>query len=170
MHSIVDEDKDSGGSTAASVKKMVLTMCMKSAPNGVIASYVTARGITCICVHARIMGARQVFAMWMIVTIPGICAGRPDRPGRSAQTRMQSMARATTRQRQYDESMFSARLAEALRRHRVAVRTTCTSSSVMRNITDQLARLASRESKDNSSNEDVLDRHGRRGLECPPRC
>jgi hypothetical protein len=49
------------------------------------------------------------------VTIPGTRAGRPDRPGQATQTKTQSMAREATRQKQYDESMFSARLAEALR-------------------------------------------------------
>jgi Chromo (CHRromatin Organisation MOdifier) domain len=49
------------------------------------------------------------------VTIPGTRAGRPDRPGQTVQTRMRSTTHAATRQRQYDESTFSARLAEALR-------------------------------------------------------
>jgi hypothetical protein len=73
------------------------------------------------------------------VTIPGRCIGRPDRPGRATQTKTRDTAHAATRQRRYDESTFSARLAEALRRHGVAVRTARTSSSVMRDITDQLA-------------------------------
>jgi hypothetical protein len=75
MHSIVDEGKDSGGSTVASVKKMVLTTCMKSAPNGAIVSYVTVRGITHICAHAHIMGARPVSVMWMMaIAISAVAA------------------------------------------------------------------------------------------------
>jgi hypothetical protein len=72
------------------------------------------------------------------------------------------------RQKRYDESTFSARLAEVLRRHRVAVRTARTSSSVMSDITDQLARLVSTGSKSNSD-EDVPVRHGPHGPERPPR-
>jgi hypothetical protein len=102
------------------------------------------------------------------VTIPGRRAGRPDRPGQATQTKTQSTAREATRQRRYDESTFSARLAEVLRRHGVAVRTTRTSSSMMSDITDQLARLASKTSKSNSD-EDVPVRHGLRGPEHPPR-
>jgi hypothetical protein len=78
------------------------------------------------------------------------------------------MARTAMRQKRYDESTFSARLAEALRRHGTAVRTARTSSSMMRDITDQLARLTSKEDK-SSSNEDVPARHGTRGPERPPR-
>jgi hypothetical protein len=75
MHSIVDEGKDSGGSTAASVKRMALTMCMKSAPNGVIVSYVTVRGITRICARAHIMDAQQASATWMMaIAISAIVA------------------------------------------------------------------------------------------------
>jgi hypothetical protein len=93
------------------------------------------------------------------VTIPRIRTGWPDRPGRTAQMKTQRAAHTTTRQQRYNEGTFSARLAEALRQHGAAVRTACTSLSVMRNITDQLARLASKEVKD-SSNEDVPARHG----------
>jgi hypothetical protein len=106
--------------------------------------------------------------LFIHVTIPGKRAGRPDRPGRTAQTKTQNAARAATRQRQYEESTFSARLAEALRQHRMAVRTDCTSSSVMRDITDQLAQLVSKEGK-SSSNEDVPAWHGPCGPERPPR-
>jgi hypothetical protein len=102
------------------------------------------------------------------VTIPGIRAGRPDRPGQATQTKTRGTARTTMRQKRYDESTFSARLAEALRRHGVAVRTARTSSSVMRDITDQLARLASTGGKSNSD-EDVPARHGPHGPERPPR-
>jgi hypothetical protein len=102
------------------------------------------------------------------ITIPGRRAGRPDRPEQMIPTRGRSMARAATRQKQYDENTFSAHLAKALRRHGVTVRTTRTSSSVMRDITDQLARLASREGK-SSGNKDVPARHGLCGPECPPR-
>jgi hypothetical protein len=70
-----------------------------------------------------------------------------------------------TQQKQYNESTFSARLAEALRQHGVAVHMTRTSSFVMRDITDQLARLIS---KDNSSNEDVPAQHGPGGPVRPP--
>jgi hypothetical protein len=73
------------------------------------------------------------------VTVLGRRASRPNHPGRATQTKTRDTARAAMRQKQYDESTFSARLAEALRRHRVAVRTARTSSSVMRDITDQLA-------------------------------
>jgi hypothetical protein len=72
------------------------------------------------------------------------------------------------RQKRYNETTFSARLAEALRRHGVAVRMARTSSSVMEGITDQLARLASTGSKSNSD-EDVPARHGPCGPERPPR-
>jgi hypothetical protein len=102
------------------------------------------------------------------VTIPGIRAGRPDRPGQAVQTKTRSTARMATRQRRYDENTFSARLAEALRRHGTVVRTACTSLSVMRDIMDQLARLASKGSK-SSDNEDIPDQHGPRGPERPPR-
>jgi hypothetical protein len=102
------------------------------------------------------------------VMIPGRRAGRPDRPGQATQTKTRSTACEATRQKQYDESTFSARLAEALRQHGVAVRTTRTSLSMMSDITDQLARLASKTSK-SSSDEDVLARHGLHSLERPPR-
>jgi Reverse transcriptase (RNA-dependent DNA polymerase) len=102
------------------------------------------------------------------VTIPGIRAGRPDRPGRAMQTKTRSTVRTTERQRRYNESTFSARLAEALRRHGVAVRTARTSSSVMDAITNQLARFADTGSK-SSSDEDVPARHGPHGPERPPR-
>jgi hypothetical protein len=102
------------------------------------------------------------------VTVPGGRTGQPDRPGRAAQTKTQRSARTAIRQKQYDESMFSACLAEALRQHGVAVRTARTSSSVMRDITDQLVRLASTGSKSNSD-EDVPARHGPCGPERPPR-
>jgi hypothetical protein len=72
------------------------------------------------------------------------------------------------RQKRYDESTFSARLAEALRRHGVAVRMARTSSSVMSDIMDQLARLASTGSKSNSD-KDVPARHGPCSPERPPR-
>jgi Reverse transcriptase (RNA-dependent DNA polymerase) len=48
------------------------------------------------------------------VTIPGIRAGRPDRPGRATQTKTRSTAHAAIRQKRYDESTFSVRLTEAL--------------------------------------------------------
>jgi hypothetical protein len=70
------------------------------------------------------------------VTIARKRTGRTNHPER---TTMQGMARTAARQKRHDESTFSARLAEALRRHRVAVRTTRTSSSMMRDIMDQLA-------------------------------
>jgi hypothetical protein len=73
------------------------------------------------------------------VTIPQKRAGQPDCPERTELGRTRSTARVTTRQRQYDESTFLAQLAEVLRRHGMAVRTTRTSSSMMRDITDQLA-------------------------------
>jgi hypothetical protein len=101
------------------------------------------------------------------VMIPGICASRPDRPGRATQTKMWGTARTAVRQKRYDESTFSARLAKVLRRHGTAVHTARTSSSVMRGITDQLARLASKDSR-SSSNEDVPARHGPCGPERPP--
>jgi hypothetical protein len=103
-----------------------------------------------------------------IVTVPGTRAGRPDRPGQTTQTKTRDMARAIARQRRYDKSTFSARLAEALRQHGMAVRTARTSSSVMRDITDQLARLASKTSE-NNSDEDVPARHKSSGPERPPR-
>jgi hypothetical protein len=102
------------------------------------------------------------------VTIPGIRAGRPDRPGQATQTKTRGTARTAMRQKRYDESTFSARLAEALRRHGVAVRTARTSSSVIRDITDQLARHTSTGRKSNSD-EDVRARHGPHGPERPPR-
>jgi Chromo (CHRromatin Organisation MOdifier) domain len=101
------------------------------------------------------------------VMIPGMRAAWPNRPGRAIQTKTWSTARAATRQRQYNESTFSARLAEALRRHGMAVRMARTSSSVMGDITDQLVRLASTGSKSNSD-EDIPVWHGPRGLERPP--
>jgi hypothetical protein len=101
------------------------------------------------------------------VTIPQRRAGRPDRPERTVLTKTRSMARVATRQRQYDTNMFSACLAEALRRHGVAVCMTRTSSSVIRDITDQLARLVSKGNK-SSSNEDVPARHSLCGPERPP--
>jgi Retrotransposon gag protein len=58
---------------------------------------------------------RKYLTKKAIVTIPGICAGQPDRPGRAVQTKTRDTIRAATQQRQYNESMFSARLAEALR-------------------------------------------------------
>jgi Chromo (CHRromatin Organisation MOdifier) domain len=70
------------------------------------------------------------------VTIPQRCAGPPDHPKR---TKTRSTTRVTTRQKRYDESTFLAQLAEALRRHGAAVHTARTSSSVMRDIMDQLA-------------------------------
>jgi hypothetical protein len=39
----------------------------------------------------------------------------------------------------------------------------------MNDITDQLVRLASKMSK-NNSDEDILVRHGPHGPECPPQC
>jgi hypothetical protein len=63
--------------------------------------------------------------------------------------------------------MFLARLAKALRRHGMAVRTTRTSSSVMRDITDQLTRLVSKEDE-NSSDEDIPAWHGLCSPERPP--
>jgi hypothetical protein len=72
------------------------------------------------------------------VTIPGIRASQPNCPRRSIQTKTRNTAHAAIRQRRYDESTFSARLAEALQQHGMAVRTARTSSSVMRDITDQL--------------------------------
>jgi hypothetical protein len=103
------------------------------------------------------------------VMIPRRHAGRPDRPRRATQTKTRSTAREATRQRQYNESMSSAHLAEALRRHGVAVCTTRTSSSMMSDITDQLAQLMSKTSK-SSSDEDIPVRHGPRGPERPPQC
>jgi hypothetical protein len=55
--------------------------------------------------------------------IPGIRAGRPNHPELATQTKTRDTARMATRQQRYDENTFSARLAEALRRHGVAVRT-----------------------------------------------
>jgi hypothetical protein len=50
--------------------------------------------------------------LWLLdVTIPGIRASRPDRPG---QTKTRSTAHMAMRQKRYDKSTFSARLAEAL--------------------------------------------------------
>jgi hypothetical protein len=48
------------------------------------------------------------------VTIPRICAGWPNRPGRAVQMKTQGAAHTATRQKQYNESTFSAHLAEAL--------------------------------------------------------
>jgi hypothetical protein len=112
--------------------------------------------------HHRVFSDQQA-----TVTIPRRCAGRPDRPKRTILPKARSMARVATRQRQYNESTFSAQLAEALQQHGMAVRTTHTSSSVMRDIMDQLVRLAGKESK-NSSNKDVLAQHGLCGPERPP--
>jgi hypothetical protein len=72
------------------------------------------------------------------VMIPGIHAGRPNCPRRTVQTKTQKAVRTATRQKQYDENTFSARLAKALRWHGVVVRTAHTSLSVMKDITDQL--------------------------------
>jgi hypothetical protein len=102
------------------------------------------------------------------VTFPGTRAGWADHPERPIQTKTRSAARMATRQKRYDESTFSARLAEALQQHRMAVRTAHTSSSVMRDITDQLARFASKQGKD-SSNEDIPAWHGPCGPKRPPR-
>jgi hypothetical protein len=68
-------------------------------------------------------------------------------------------------QKQYNESTFSARLAEALQQHGVAVRTTHTSLFVIRDIMDQLARLVS---KNDSGNEGVPAQHGPGGPVRPP--
>jgi hypothetical protein len=105
------------------------------------------------------------------VTIDGRRPRRPrwpNHPDRPVLAKIRSMARIAIRQRQYDERTFSARLAKVLQRHGMAVRTTCTSSSVIRDITDQLARLASKEGRD-SSNEDIPAWHGLCGPERPPR-
>jgi hypothetical protein len=113
---------------------------------------------------------REPYNRIMIVTVPGTRAeraGRPNRPEQTISTKAWSMARMTARQRQYEESTFSARLAKALRRHGMTVRTAHTSSSVMRDIMDQLARLASKTGK-SSSDGDVPDRHRPRGPERPP--
>jgi hypothetical protein len=104
-----------------------------------------------------------------LVTIPRERAGRTDCPERMILTKKRGTARTVTRQRHYEESTFLARLAKALRRHGMAVCTTRTSSSMMRDITDQLARLAGKRDKD-SSNEDVPAQHGPCGPERPPRC
>jgi hypothetical protein len=114
------------------------------------------------------IGPRCPGDMMEDVTIPGIRAGRPDCPGQTAQTKTRRTARTAMRQKQYNESTFSARLAEALRRHGVAVRTARTSSSVMGDIMDQLAQLASTGSKSNSD-KDVPAQHGLRSPERPPR-
>jgi hypothetical protein len=117
------------------------------------------------CQQGRDVGEERHAAS---VTIPGIHASRPDRPGQATQTKTQSTAHEATRQKRYDESTFSARLAKALRQHGVAMRTARTSSSVMNDIMDQLARLASNMSKSNSD-KDVPVRHGPHGPERPPR-
>jgi Chromo (CHRromatin Organisation MOdifier) domain len=101
------------------------------------------------------------------VTIPRERPDQPDRPDRPGQGKMRSTAHMATRQKCYDESTFSARLAKVLQRHGMTVRTTCTSSSVMRDIMYQLARLASKGST-SSSNEDVPARHDPRSPERPP--
>jgi hypothetical protein len=103
------------------------------------------------------------------VTIPGIRAGWPNCPGQAVQTKTQKAAHTAVWQQRYNEGTFSARLAEALRRHGVAVHTARTSSSVMKDIMDQLTRLASKGGQ-NSSNKDVPAWHGLCGLERPPRC
>jgi hypothetical protein len=101
--------------------------------------------------------------------VPGIRAGRPDRPGQTVQMKTQRAAHTAVQQQRYNKGTFLARLAKALRRHGAAVRTARTSLSVMRDITDQLARLTSKDSK-SSSNGDIPARHGMRGPVHPPRC
>jgi hypothetical protein len=92
------------------------------------------------------------------------CSGQPDRPSTSSsntssssasQSALQAVALDTpdrrtawvlaahraARQERYDKSAFLAQLAEALRRHSMAVRVGHTSTHMMQGIINELARL-----------------------------